>query len=129
MKGMIGRLYTAYQVNDQGTGFFSTVTNTGEIWLSTVLHSPPAETRWLLSASTQMDPDVASLARSEPEPYTGTSKSGCFTPPYLMAPTSSTPPGSCAAPTPPSASGEARGSFPACVRGVEACICPLKICP
>lgn len=70
------RLYTTYQVNDQGVGFYGTITNTGEIWLSTVLQSPPTETQWRLSDTS--DATVASLAKSEPEPYVGTSKVWVF---------------------------------------------------
>jgi hypothetical protein len=69
-------LYTAYQVNDQGAGFFGTVTSTGEIWLSTVLQSPPVETQWLLSETS--DPAVAALAKSEPEPYVGSRRVWVF---------------------------------------------------
>lgn len=73
-----GLLYTAYQVDDQGGSFYGTITNTGEIWLSTVLQSPPTETQWLISAPTLVDPGVASLAKSEPEPLEGNGKVWVF---------------------------------------------------
>lgn len=69
-------LYTTYQVNERGLGFYDTITNTGEIWLSTVLQSPPTESQWRLSNTS--DVTVASLAKSEPEPYIGTSKTWVF---------------------------------------------------
>jgi hypothetical protein len=70
------RLYTTYQVNEKGLGFYDTITNTGEIWLSTMLQSPPTESQWRLSESS--DATVTSLAKSEPEPYIGTSKVWVF---------------------------------------------------
>ncbi|MFZ5616525.1 MAG: hypothetical protein ACOZAA_04290 [Pseudomonadota bacterium] len=71
-----GRLYTAYQVNEKGAGFYETITGTGEIWLSTVLQNSPVESQWRLSGSA--DPAIASLAKSEPEPCVGTSKVWVF---------------------------------------------------
>jgi hypothetical protein len=63
-------LYTAYQVNDKGSGFFGTAfANTGEIWLSTVLQS--SQRQWRLSEATD-------AAKAEPEPYVGASKVWVF---------------------------------------------------
>jgi hypothetical protein len=77
-----GLLYTAYQVDNQGAGFFGTITNTGEIWLSTVLQSPDPgsvpETQWLISAPQAVDPSVAALAKSEPEPFIGNGRVWVF---------------------------------------------------
>jgi hypothetical protein len=65
-----GALYTAYQVNEPGSDFQDTAfSQTGEIWLSTVLQ--PNQRQWRVS-------QVNSLAKSEPEPYVGTSKVWIF---------------------------------------------------
>lgn len=63
-------------MNEQGPGFYGTITNTGEIWLSTVLQSPPTETQWRVSDAA--DPTIAALAKSEPEPYIGNSRVWVF---------------------------------------------------
>jgi hypothetical protein len=65
-----GALYTAYQINEEGSDFFDTAfSQTGEIWLSTVLQAEPRQ--WRVSA-------VDDLAKAEPEPYVGTSKVWVF---------------------------------------------------
>lgn len=62
-----GRLYSTFQINNNGGNFFETTFNQpGEIWMTTVDSSQPA--MWLLS---EYD---STLNISEPEPYVGNKK-------------------------------------------------------
>jgi hypothetical protein len=62
--------YTTYQVNERGSGFYDTAfAQTGEIWLSTVLHTP--QQQWRLS-------EASTTAKAEPEPYTGNQRMWVF---------------------------------------------------
>ncbi len=57
---ILGRLFTVYQVNDQGRGFFDTTfQNNGEIWLADLTAQPPRQ--WRIA------PEVSGPA-AEPEP-------------------------------------------------------------
>ncbi len=62
--------YTAYQVNERGSGFYDTAfAQTGEIWLSTVLQAP--QRQWRLS-------EASDAAKAEPEPLMGASRVWVF---------------------------------------------------
>ncbi len=59
-------LYSTYQVNELGTGFFDTAfAQTGEIWLTTILQTQ--QQQWLISANNDS-------AKAEPEPLVGNNK-------------------------------------------------------
>jgi hypothetical protein len=61
-----GALYSAYQVNELGAGFFDTAfAQTGEIWLTTNMQ--PQQQQWLISANNDS-------AKAEPEPFVGNNK-------------------------------------------------------
>ncbi len=62
--------YTAYQVNERGSGFYDTAfAQTGEIWLSTLLQSP--QRQWRLS-------EASDTAKAEREPVVGNQKACVF---------------------------------------------------
>jgi len=66
-----GKLYSAFQVNNDGGNFFNTTFNQpGEIWLTTIDSSQ--QIMWLLS---EFD---STLNVSEPEPYVGSNKVWIF---------------------------------------------------
>ncbi len=66
-----GKLYSAFQVNNDGGNFFNTTFNQpGEIWLTTIDSSQ--QIMWLLS---QFD---STMNISEPEPYVGNNKVWVF---------------------------------------------------
>jgi len=65
-----GRAYVSFQVNPSGSGFFDlTFSQTGEIWLTTILQTP--QQQWRLS-------DDSDRAKFENEPYEGRSKVWVF---------------------------------------------------
>lgn len=70
-------LYSAYQINERGATFLETITNTGEIWLSTVLQATARQ--WRVSADNP-------LAKAEPETLVGTARVWVF---YTAAPAGS----------------------------------------
>lgn len=71
--------YVAYQVNELGQNFWDvTFDKPGEIWLSTLLQSPPRQ--WLLTDS--------QAAKAEPEPFVGETQAWVF----YNVPEVSTPP-------------------------------------
>lgn len=66
-----GKLYSTFQINNDGGNFFATTFNQpGEIWLTTI--DQPNPQKWLLSKYDN------TLSVSEPEPYVGNGKVWVF---------------------------------------------------